>query len=393
MNYNKYINSFADSNEYNSYIESDKAYSPNIGFIEETKQVKWIENVMKDCIFYGTTKGNTDFMIGSSVSDGDSDCIKVHIILQTDGSDNIMYATKTDIVKTPVIISIDAEITSIKKWNIDTSSVTDMNYMFGDCDALTSLDLSTFDTSKVTDMNYMFGYCSALTSLDVSSFNTSNVTDMRRMFGYCESLASLDLSSFNTSNVTNMYYMFGECHSLTSLDLSSFNTSNVTDMYSMFFYCESLASLDVSTFDTSNVTDMGGMFGNCTALTSLDLSSFNTSSVTDMNYMFGKCSALTSLDVSSFNTSNVTDMGGMFDDCSALTSLTLSSSFFNSSAVTEFDLSGLTSWTEATSLSQFVNAISSKDGTGKTVKLSNATKTALTDAQKNSITSKGWTIA
>ena len=163
MNYNKYINSFADSNEYNSYIESDKAYSPNIGFIEETKQVKWIENVMKDCIFYGTTKGNTDFMIGSSVSDGDSDCIKVHIILQTDGSDNIMYATKTDIVKTPVIISIDAEITSIKKWNIDTSSVTDMNYMFGDCDALTSLDLSTFDTSKVTDMNYMFGYCSALT--------------------------------------------------------------------------------------------------------------------------------------------------------------------------------------------------------------------------------------
>ena len=86
-------------------------------------------------------------------------------------------------------------------------------------------------------------------------------------------------------------------------------------------------------------------------------------------------------------------MSYMFDNCTSLTSLKLSSSFFNSSAVTEFDFSGLTSWTEATSLSQFVNAISSKDGTGKTVKLSDATKTALTDAQKNSITSKGWTIA
>ena len=40
MNYNKYINSFADSNEYNAYIESDNAYSPNIGFIEETKEIK-----------------------------------------------------------------------------------------------------------------------------------------------------------------------------------------------------------------------------------------------------------------------------------------------------------------------------------------------------------------
>ena len=289
MNYNKYINSFADSNEYNSYIESDKAYSPNIGFIEETKQVKWIENVMKDCIFYGTTEATTDFMIGSSVSDGDYDCIKVHINLQTDGSDNIMYATKEDIFKAPVIISIDTEITSIKKWKIDTSSVTDMNYMFGECYALTSLDLSSFNTSNVTDMNYMFGECYALTSLDLSSFNTSNVADMSLMFCGCRALTSLDLSSFDTSSVNDMY--------------------------------------------------------------------------------------------------------GMFSDCNSLTSLKLTLSFFNSSAVTEFDFSGLTSWTETTSLEQFVNAISSKDGTGKTVKLSNATKNALTTEQKNSITSKGWTIA
>lgn len=263
MAYNKYINSFADTNEYNSYIESDKAYSPNIGFIEETKQVKWIENVMRDCIFYGTTKGTTDFMIGRSVNGETADCIKVHVVPLTDGSDNIMYAAKNDIVKTPVIIPIDTEITSIKKWKIDTS------------------------------------------------------------------------------NVTNMRTMFVDCRALTSLDVSNFNTSNVTDMASMF----------------------------------------------------NGCGALTSLDLSSFDTSNVTDMIGMFNGCNSLTSLKLSSSFFNSSAVTEFDFSGLTSWTEATSLSQFANAISSKDGTGKTVNLSDATKTALTDAQKKQITDAKWTIA
>ena len=238
MAYNKYINSFADSNEYNAYIESDKAYSPNIGFIEETKQVKWAEKVMKDCIFYGTTEGITDFMIGSSAYDGDSDCIKVHIILQTDGSDNIMYATKNDIVKTPVqLMGIDTEITSIKKWKIDTSNVADMSYMFNECYDLTSLDLSSFDTSNVADMSHMFELCGALTSLDVSTFDTSNVTNMNSMFNNCSTLTSLDLSSFDTSNVTDMGYMFGNCSALTSLDVSTFDTSNVTNMNSMFYCC------------------------------------------------------------------------------------------------------------------------------------------------------------
>ena len=218
----------------------------------------------KDYIFYGTTKGAADFMIGKSVKGGADDCIKVHVVKSTDGSYNKMYANKEDIVKTPVQLrTINTGITSVEKWKIDTSNVTNMSLMFNGCSALTSLDVSSFNTSNVTDMNYMFNGCSALTSLDLNSFDTSNVIDMRTMF----------------------------------------------------------------------------------------------------------------------------------NSCSALTSLTLTSSFFNSSAVTEFDFSGLTSWTETTSPSKFVNAISSKDGTGKTVKLSDATKTALTDAQKKQITDAKWTIA
>ena len=315
MAYNRYINKFPTNVEFEKYIKTGIAEVPNTALIDDTGEMKYTRKLPNDYIFYGTTKGTADFMIGSSVNGGTADCIKVHVVKSTDGSDNKMYANKEDIVKAPVIIPIDAEITSIKKWKIDTSNVTNMGSMFGECSALTSLDVSSFNTSSVINMNYMFGYCSALTSLDLSGFNTSSVTDMSQMFG------------------------------------------------------------------------------NCTSLTSLDVSSFNTSSVTDMSQMFGNCSGLTSLDLSSFNTSNVTEMRAMFRGCSALTSLTLSSSFFNSSVVTAFNFSSLTSWTETTSLSQFVNAISSKDGTGKTVKLSDATKTALTDAQKNSITSKGWTIA
>lgn len=59
-------------------------------------------------------------------------------------------------------------------------------------------------------------------------FNTENVTSMEYMFGDCYRLTSLDLSHFNTKNVTEMVFMFSDCRSLTSLDLSNFDMSSVT---------------------------------------------------------------------------------------------------------------------------------------------------------------------
>ena len=216
--------------------------------------------------------------------------------------------------------------------NLNTDEVTDMSYMFCNCEGLTSLTLSSFNTDKVENMSYMFYNCQSLESLILSSFNTANVTDMSSMFRDCSSLTSLELSSFNTANVTDMGYMFYKCSGLTSLDLSNFDTSNVTDMRSMFSSCSGLSSLDLSNFDTSNVKNMSYMFSGCSGLESLNLSSFNTDKVKNMSYMFNGCSGLTSLDLSSFKTANVTYMSYMFYNCSRLTSLDLSN--FNTSNVT-----------------------------------------------------------
>ena len=93
-------------------------------------------------------------------------------------------------------------------------------------------DLSEIDTSKVTNMEYLFYGCESLISLpDISKWNTSNVTDMSFMF-YCTSLASIpDISKWNTSKVKDMSGFFIECKSLLSLpDISKWNTSNVTSM-------------------------------------------------------------------------------------------------------------------------------------------------------------------
>lgn len=215
------------------------------------------------------------------------------------------------------------EITGLQYLN--TSSVTDMGYMFYSLTNLKSLDLSHFDTRNVTNMEGMFGHCSSLTSLDVTGFNTSKVQNMGVMFDSCSGLTSLDVSHFDTSNVRGMGQMFSGCSSLKSLDISHFNTSNVTSMIVMFENCSSLTSIDVSHFDTGNVTDMGQMFSGCSSLKSLDVSNFNTTNVVWMPGMFSGCSNLTSLDLSSFNTSKVENMNYMFYNCKGLTSLDLSS--------------------------------------------------------------------
>ena len=187
----------------------------------------------------------------------------------------------------------------------DTSNVTNMNYMFGTCSGLTSLDVSNFDTSNVTNIGYMFYDCSSLTSLDVSHFNTSNVTLMEQMFSGCRGLASLDLSSFDTSKVTDMNSMFQDCTSLTSLDLRNFNTSKVTDMNYMFKGCNGLTSLDLSHFNTSNVNDMSYMFYNCSSLTSLTLSGWVISDATNTSYMFRDCTSLTSIRMAGCNQTTI----------------------------------------------------------------------------------------
>ena len=177
--------------------------------------------------------------------------------------------------------------------NLNTESVEDMSYMFGNCNSLSSLDLSKLNTAKVENMAYMFYYCRSLSSLNLSNINAANVKNMAYMFYYCRSLSSLNLSNINTANVKNMAYMFYYCQSLSSLNLSNINTANVTDMEKMFYSCSKLSSLDLTNFNTAKVKNMRSMFWNCSALTTIYVSDkFVTGQVTSSSDMFLYCSNL-----------------------------------------------------------------------------------------------------
>ena len=196
------------------------------------------EPAVDDYVMLGTTTGSTDFMIGSSTSiTGSPDCIKVHVVQKPDGI-NTMYVKQEDVLKTPVCFfgsyngfSTDEgkKILSIDKWNIDTSNVTRIDFMFAYCKALKTMNLKNFNASSVTIIDYMFDGCDSLESLDLSNFNTINVTSMHRTFRNCHKLTELDLRAFDTTNCYDLnmyegYYMINKIY----LSRNYFNSKTET---------------------------------------------------------------------------------------------------------------------------------------------------------------------
>ena len=98
--------------------------------------------------------------------------------------------------------------------------------------------------------------------LDVSDWDTSKLTTMAYMFGDCNLLKTLNASNWDTSNVTNMFFMFYDCYSLTSLDISKWDTSNVSDMRYMFYKCYKLTTIN-GIIDMKSCTLYDHMFTGC----------------------------------------------------------------------------------------------------------------------------------
>jgi len=268
-------------------------------------------------------------------------------------------------------------ISGIENW--DTSSVTNMFYVFDGCKKLTTLNISNWNVESVEDFSRMFARCTKLSNLNLSNWSTSsNVESIFGMFYECEALTSLNLSGFDTSGVSrnDMAHVFNGCTSLSTVTgLSSWCVENISQAYPPMHFAtdapfandpdnlpvwgtcptpytfstkaelqtavnawndDSTSAMEtygnINNWNVSAITNMGMMFNNKTNITSLDLSGWDTSNVTIMSGMFQGCSSLTSLDVSNFDTSNVEYMNGMFYECNNLTSLDLSN--FDTSSVT-----------------------------------------------------------
>lgn len=145
---------------------------------------------------------------------------------------------------------------SLESLNVGGFQIPEDAYvnMFRGSESLKEIDLSGWGDVKPKSMGSMFSGCSSLERVIwPTGLDTSAVTDMDYMFEGCKSLKSIDLSQFDTSNVTGMREMFEDCASLESIDVSSFDTANVNRMNNMFAGCKKLRSLDLRSFDFTTV--------------------------------------------------------------------------------------------------------------------------------------------
>ena len=302
-------------------------YTPNLKKIKDNKMKifgkKFVENNKDNCVLI--------------INDKEMPLSEFYILKKNDLKNNeleIKLKQKKTITDMSFMFHADSSepsiylssIVDISNWN--TSFVTDMSNLFGNCTLLSSIpDISNWETINLTNISNLFYHCTSLTSLpDISKWTIENVTNMSYMFYDCKSITNLpDISVWDTSKVTDMRGIFCNCSSLTTLpDISKWNTENVNNMSGMFHHCTKLTKLpDISEWNTGNVTNMGGMFDHCISIQTLpDISKWDTKKVTNLNYMFYYCSELSSLpDISQWNTENVINMKGLFCNCSSLSIL------------------------------------------------------------------------
>ena len=207
----------------------------------------------------------------------------------------------------------NSTIRELPQLNLDYG-YEDGSYMFYDCDKLGRIEgINSKEGSHFTNMNHMFSGCIDL--FYIPQLDTSKVTDMSYMFYDCQLLTVLESLQLDTSSATDMSCMYMVCTNINTIPL--LNTSNVKNMTRMFEQCSSLTT--IPQLDTSNVKIMGGMFQNCPSLTNIPL--LNTSNVENMSNMFSGCTSLTT--IPQLDTSNVKVMDYMFFGCTKLKSLPL----------------------------------------------------------------------
>lgn len=172
-----------------------------------------------------------------------------------------------------------SKITQIAQWgNIKWKSF-DNAFVFCDYMDVTATDAP--DLSMATSMREMFYLCTSLIgNPSFNTWNTSTITDMYYMFGD-DYQFNQPLGNWNTSNVTDMSYMFDTTGF--NQPLSEWNTEKVTTMEHMFHYAENF-NQDIQKWDTRSVTNMNEMFHD-TAFNQ-NLGGWNLSSLTTATSMF-----------------------------------------------------------------------------------------------------------
>jgi len=81
------------------------------------------------------------------------------------------------------------------------------SFIFNGCSSLTSLDVTRWDTSTMTNIGFMFVDNTNLSDFDPSGWDVSNVTNMNSIFKNCKNM-DFSLGDWDLSSATNVKFIF-----------------------------------------------------------------------------------------------------------------------------------------------------------------------------------------
>ena len=212
----------------------------------------------------GILKELTEEYFGKKVRKEDEiniEGLDVEIVSFTDKNGNFHkrgYKPKNGIVLKALLIRMIAVRGDEGDFNdIDTSEITDMNFLFL-INKTFNGNISGWDVSKVETMNCMFFDATSFNQ-DISNWKFPNVKDMSSMFKGATSF-NQKIGNWKFPQVTNMCGMFCGATSFNQ-PIGDWEFPNVTNMEIMFYGATSF-NQDISKWKISGAS-VADMFTNC----------------------------------------------------------------------------------------------------------------------------------
>jgi len=171
-----------------------------VAYTKDTGDVHYTSTSPNDHLIYGTLTDPTQAPV-FKFNDSTSQTVTAHVDTLT----NTFYIDESDMsnVTTPItslrtMVRQNTNITSIKKFNIDTSNVTNTREMFGHCTNLEYVNLSNLTTTSIQEISSMFNFCSNLKVVDLSGWDLTNTTSHGMTFSWINGLQSVYITEEST---------------------------------------------------------------------------------------------------------------------------------------------------------------------------------------------------
>ena len=166
---------------------------------------------------------------------------------------------------------------------------------FGSCVGLTNVpSFNLWDVSQVTDMGYMFQNCQQFNT-NIGNWDVSNVETMSFMFYNCYNFnngGSPSIGNWSATKCTNFSNMFQQCTGLLQPLTNLVNTASLPQpgctLFRMFWY--SNYNQPIGTWNTSKVTEFSNMFESNSTFNQ-DIGAWDMSSAVYLNSMFWQATA------------------------------------------------------------------------------------------------------